>query len=106
MPELAKNRIISSELGYPVMLGEAVGRIVGYDERGSWGFINEVKMYSILEIGTPHGSIITSGCMYIDEITPEGLVRLEGYEKELKDKAEQLYLGRLDDVLPKSIEVN
>ncbi len=104
MAELAKNIIKSSYLGYPVMLGEMVGRIVGYSEDGSWGEINGVKLYSILNVGTPHGTIIKSGCVYLDEITPEGLEKLESYEDELSYKLEPMYNGLLDDVLPKDKE--
>lgn len=99
--ELAKNIIKSCELGYPVMFNEAVCRIIAHNEKGSWGFINDVKMYSILDIGTPHGTVIVSGCMYINEITPEGLIKLEAYESELREKSEPLYNGKLDTILTK-----
>lgn len=99
MFDLAKNRITSCELGQPVMIKEVVGRIVGYYAEGSWGEINGNKMYSILEIGTPHGTVVKSGCMFIDEITPEGLEKLEAYEVQLRSESKQLYNGRLDNIL-------
>lgn len=104
MFDLAKNRISSCELGKPVMVKEVVGRIVGYNDEGSWGELNGTKIYSILDISTPHGTIIKSGCIFVDEITSEGLQRLEDYEEELRSELKPLYNNKLDGILPRDSE--
>ncbi len=96
--------IKSTELGYPVMLDNIVGRIVGYSDKGSWGYINDVKIFSIPMIGTPHGSVIDSGVMYLEEMTPEGMFKLETYEDEIRYSLEPIYNGVLDNILPKDTE--
>lgn len=101
---LATNPVKTSKLGHPVMLGEAVLRIVGHAENSSSMMEGDERQYSILRIATPHGSIIESGRFYIDEITPEGLAKLEAYEEELRYEFKPLYNGLLDDILPKDTE--
>jgi hypothetical protein len=81
--------------GMPCMLGEAVGKIVDESEDGFWGEINGVKMYSILLFATPHGTIIKTGVMKLSKITDEGLQKLSEYEKQVIDKGDELYGGRL-----------
>jgi hypothetical protein len=99
MAELAKNPIKKYKLGLPCMLGQVVGRIVGESEdMGSWGYINSERMYSIPLFGTPHGSIIKTGVLYLSEIDEEGMKRLEEYEKDAKEKGKELYAGKLESV--------
>lgn len=97
--DLAQNRITSTELGKPVMIKSIVGRIVAHAEEGSSGIINDKEIFSILEISTPHGSLIKSGVMFIDEITPEGLEQLKKYEQELVKENKPLYLDKLKNII-------
>lgn len=97
MAELAKNPIKKYSTGLSCMLGEAVGKIVGESEEGSWGKINGENFFSIPLFCTPHGTVIKTGVFYLSEITKEGLKRLEQYEKEALEKGEKLYNGLLDN---------
>lgn len=102
---ISSNPIKTTKLGYPVMLGEVVGRIVGYPEdSASITNDNGELEYARVHIGTPHGSIIVSGRFHVSEITPEGMEKLLNYEEELRYKFEPLYKGVLDNVLPKDAE--
>lgn len=101
MAELAKNILKTTNIGQPVMFGEAVGRIVSYSDKGSWGTINGSDLYSVLIVSTPHGSEIESGVLFISEITSEGLEKLEAYESELNQKSKPLYNSKLDTIISK-----
>jgi hypothetical protein len=92
---MSENPITEYYKGMPCMLGEAVGKIVDESEDGSWGEINGVKMYSIPLFATPHGTIIKTGVMKLSKITDEGLQKLSEYEKQVIDKGDELYGGRL-----------
>jgi len=81
--------------GMPCMLGETVGKIVDESEDGSWGQINGIKMFSIPLFSTPHGTIIKTGIMKLSKITDDGLAKLSEYEKEILEKGDELYGGRL-----------
>jgi len=94
MREIAKNPLKKYEKGLPCMLGEIVGRIVGEGE-GSWGYINDVHMFSIPLFATPHGTVIETGVLYLSEITEEGMKKLEDYEKDVKTQGKELYAGKL-----------
>lgn len=97
--KIAEKPVGTSAFGHPVMIGEAVGRIVGHASNGSWGVINGKPQHSVLEIGTPHGSVITSGRMFVSEITPDGLERLKSHESILIGEGKEPYGGRLKDVI-------
>ena len=102
---ISSNPIKTTKLGYPVMLGEVVGRIVGYPEDSATITNDNGELeYARVHIGTPHGSIIVSGRFHVSEITPEGVEKLLHYEEELRYNFEPLYKGALDDVLPKDPE--
>lgn len=92
----------SNEIGKPAMFGEAVGRIVSHSEDGSYA--NNGTMCSIVNFGTPHGSVIKTGNLYLNEITPEGMEKLIAYENECKEEFKPLYNGVLDHILPKDTE--
>lgn len=96
--------IKNTELGYPVMLGDAVGRIVGFHESGSWGWLNGVELFSVPKFSTPQGAIAKTGLGHLREITPEGLDKLEEMEQELRDEMKPLYCGIINHVLPKDNE--
>ena len=100
--ELAMTSLLSSRTpieeyykGLPCMLGEVVGRIVGESDEGSWGEINDVKMYSIPLFSTPHGTIIKIGVLRLSKITDEGMQILKEYENKVIEKGDKLYDGRL-----------
>lgn len=95
MAELSKNPLQEHYLGLPCMLGDVVGRIVGEHESGSWGKINGFQVFSVPEFGTPHGTIIKNGRMFLSEITEEGKKILQAYEDEAAKEGKQLYAGRL-----------
>jgi len=105
MFNIAERPIQKTDLGHPVMIGEVVGRIVGYPKdvatmKDAFGDID----YARVLVGTPHGSVIDSGRLHVSEITPEGMEKLLNYEEELRYNFEPLYKGALDDVLPKDTE--
>lgn len=102
---ISSNPIKTTKLGYPVMLGEVVGRIVGYpnDAATMTDAFGEVQ-YSQVLVGTPHGSVISSGRFNVSEITPEGMEKLLDYEEDLRYNFKPLYSGALDDILPKDPE--
>ena len=81
--------------GLPCMLGEAVGKIIGESDEGSWGEINGVKMFSIPLFATPYGTVIKTGVMKLSKITDEGLSKLAEYEKQVVDNGDELYGGHL-----------
>ena len=63
------------------MLHEVVGKIVGEDiDKGSWGEVNGIKVFSTPLFGTPHGTIISTGIMHLSDITEEGMETLLQYE--------------------------
>ena len=102
---ISSNPIKTTKLGYPVMLGEVVGRIVGYPEDSATLTNDNGELeYARVHIGTPHGSIIVSGRFHVSEITPEGVEKLLNYEEELRYNFKPLYNGVLDDILPKDPE--
>ena len=102
---ISSNPIKTTKLGYPVMLGEVVGRIVGYPEDSATITNDNGELeYARVHIGTPHGSIIVSGRFHVSEITPEGVEKLLNYEEELRYNFKPLYNGVLDDILPKDPE--
>jgi hypothetical protein len=105
MFNIAEKPIQSTNLGHPVMLGEIVGRIVGYPEdvatiRDAFGDIE----YARVLVGTPHGSVISAGRFHVSEISEEGMEKLLNYEEELRYDFKPLYNGKLDDFLPKDTE--
>jgi hypothetical protein len=81
--------------GMPCMMGEAVGKIIGESEKGSWGVINGIEMFSVPFFATPHGTIIKVGVLKLSKITEEGLIKLSEYEQQVIDKGDDLYGGRL-----------
>lgn len=93
MRKLAENPIARHYIGMPCMFGEAVCRIVGESEKGSWGNINGFKVPSIPLLATPHGTVIELGRFYIDKITKEGLKKLEEYENAAVSEGRDVYLG-------------
>ena len=98
MAEVTNNPIKKYERGLPCMLGQVVGRIVGESEKGSWGYIDEVQMFSIPFFATPHGSVIETGVLFLSEITEEGLAKLKEFEADAKAKCKELYDGRINDI--------
>lgn len=90
-----KTPIKKYERGYPCMLGEVVGRIVGESDEGSWGQINGLPFYSVPLFSSPHGTIVKTGVLHLTEITEEGMKKLIGFEEDVKSKGEQLYGGKL-----------
>jgi hypothetical protein len=98
MAEVTKNPIKKYERGLPCMFGQVVGRIVGESDKGSWGYINDVRMFSIPFFATPHGSVIETGVLYLSEITEEGMVKLKEFEADAKAKGNELYDGRINDI--------
>lgn len=102
---ISSNPIKTTKLGYPVMLGEVVGRIVGYPEDSATITNDNGELeYARVHIGTPHGSIIVSGRFHISEITPEGMEKLLNYEEDCRYEFKPLYNGLLDNILPKDPE--
>jgi hypothetical protein len=97
MAQLSDMPIKSYELGMPVMLGEVVGRIIGESEKGSRGIINDVEMPSIIKISTPHGSVLETGIFYVSEIDDEGMDKLRAFEKDCREKKQELYTGVLKE---------
>ena len=97
MTILSENPIKTTEIGTPCMLGEAVGRIVSLCDKGSWGVINGVDMYSIVFICTPHGSVIETGISHLSEISDKAMVRLLEYEEDALKVNGELYCGKLDE---------
>jgi len=95
MIPLPTKKITKYEKGYPCMLGEVVGRIVGESGEGSWGYTNGIKMYSIPLFATPHGNVIKTGVLYLGEITEEGMKKLEEYEVDAKEKG-KWYADKLE----------
>lgn len=95
--QIAENPIQENYIGLPCMLGEAVGRIVGYDKNCTTLIDhNNNTLYSIVLFATPHGSVIQSGRFYINEITDEGMKQLMEYEEDAKIKNNgKLYDGRI-----------
>lgn len=81
----------------PAMCKGVVGRITGNSRGGSWDFINDIRMFSIPEFTTPHGTVITSGIVHLDDITEEGMKQLLEYESQLKDEGEALYNGKYEE---------
>lgn len=79
--------------GLPCMLGDIVGRIVGESNIGSWGDINGERLFSVPLMATPHGTIITVGRFYLNEITEDGMERLLAYENELMSSGSEMYAG-------------
>jgi hypothetical protein len=105
MRPLPENSIKKYEIGYPCMLGNVVGRIVAESPNsGSWGYINGIRAYSIVHFGTPHGSLIETGVAYLAELTEEGKIRLDEYEKDAlktqKEKGTKPYNGQWKIVEP------
>ena len=86
---------METEIGTPKMLGEAVGRIIGFSDKGTMATINGLEGCSILIWSTPHGSEIETGRFYLNDITPEGLEKLNGYESELKKENKPLYNNKI-----------
>lgn len=107
MSIISKNPIKTYEKGMPCMLGEVVGRIIGESDKGSWGYINDIKMPSIVLLATPHGSIIKTGVLYLSEITDEGMKKLLEFEIDaLKKKGHgNLYAGKLENMLSESGQI-
>lgn len=102
---ISSNPIKTTKLGYPVMLGEVVGRIVGYPEDSATITNDNGELeYARVHIGTPHGSIIVSGRFHVSEITPEGMEKLLNYEEDCRYEFKPLYNGLLDNILPKDPE--
>ncbi len=92
------NLIEEYKLGLPCMLGESVGRIVGESEIGSWGVINGKKYFSVPEFATPHGTVIKTGLFSLQDISEEGMKRLELHEAELNQLGKETYAGKLKNV--------
>lgn len=97
MAQISTNPIKKYYHGLPCMLGKVVGRIVGESKKGSWGYINDVEMFSIPQIGTPHGSIVETGVLYLSEIDEEGMKKLLEFEKDCVEKDGELYGGKLTE---------
>jgi len=76
--------VSTNKIGHPVMLGEAVGRIVGSE-------------FMRVLVATPHGTVIESGIFWLHEITPDGMKRLREYEAMLKKDNKEMYAGKLNE---------
>ena len=100
---LAKNPLKKHYIGLPCMFGEAVFRVIGEHESGSWGNINGEDVFSVPLIATPHGTIIHSGRFYLDEITEEGMQKLIAFEEHAKDQGKELYAGKYNPKLIKML---
>ncbi len=87
--------ITKYEIGLPCMLGESVGKIVGESEKGSSGILNGERFFSIVHFSTPHGTVIETGIVYLNDITEEGLEKLKQYEEDVKLKHLEPYNGKL-----------
>jgi hypothetical protein len=75
----------SFKLNDPIKLGSAVGRIVGFD--GDYIIKDGEKEYSIIYFGSPHGTLIKTGRVYIEKInTDEDLQKLKDLEDDAKEK--------------------
>lgn len=100
MSEIAQNPIKKHYIGMPCMFKEIVGRIVGHVEGCVWGFFNahEESVPSQVLICTPHGSVISTGRMCVDEIHLDGLQKLLKLESEFYKIHGEIYAGKLRDV--------
>jgi len=99
MGKINENPLKEYKNGLPCMFGDVVGRIVGEGDGGSWGLINDVEIYSIPLFGTPHGSIIKTGVLYLSEMSDDGMVKLLEFENDVKTKGDELYFGKLNDII-------
>lgn len=93
--EIAENPIKENYIGLPCMLGETVGRIVGYGENCATIVHNNHTLYSVILFSTPHGSIIKSGRLYLSQITDEKMNTLIEFEKDAQSKEINLYAGKI-----------
>jgi hypothetical protein len=86
------------EVGHPCKLrtSEAVvlGRLVGESDAGSWGFVNGIRAYSIPLFATPHGTVIVTGVIHLEDLSSEESVQLEAFEEDAK-KQNKWYNGRI-----------
>ncbi len=100
MAKIATNPINNHYIGLPCMLDEVVGRIIGHVDGCFWGFLNsEQSVPSQVLFCTPSGTVISTGRMFVGEITVEGLQKLMKFETELLDSDEELYGGHLNGLL-------
>lgn len=97
MAVISSNPIKEYKHGLPCMLGDVVGRIIGESEKGSWGYTNEIKMFSIPLFATPHGTVIQTGVLYLSEMIEESMKKLIEYEDDVKSKNDELYAGKLTE---------
>lgn len=77
------------EVGHLCKLESVLGRIVGESEDGSWGFVNNMRVFSIPLFGTPHGSVLKTGIVHLSDLTFEEEIRLRALEEDAK-KARQM----------------
>ena len=91
---ITNNLLKKYEHGYPCMLQDVVGRIVGESENGSWGMVNGIHMFTIPIFATPHGTTIQTSVLYLSEITDDGMKTLLQYEADAKEKKMLLYAGK------------
>lgn len=99
MAKLAKNPLKKHFKGLPCVFGEAVGRIVGESEKGSWGIINGIEVFSVPLFSTPHGSITYAGRFYLEEIDEDNMKKLLEFEEDARanEELESIYAGRLTE---------
>jgi hypothetical protein len=84
----SENRYV---LGVPAAMGEMVGRIVGL--KGT-PFGDE---YPIIEVGTPHGTILYAGRCYVRlDLSEAELEQLRQFEEDAA-RCKELYAGRLEE---------
>lgn len=86
------NAIIN--IGDAFKLGEAVGRIVGFDESST---MSPDGQYPIVLWGTPHGNVIRTGRCHIERIVSEqDFELLAGFEQDAIDKGVTPYEGAIE----------
>ena len=67
-----------------------LGRIVKHEPEGSAGFVNGVKVWSIVLFCTPHGTTFKTGIFHLHQLTEEEKKQLYLYEADAIEK-DQLY---------------
>ena len=79
------SQITRTILNMPVKIGGVVGRITKLKGSTLEG------VNSIIQVSTPHGSIIESGIVYVQECDENDIIRLDDFEKDAIAKGKTPY---------------
>ncbi len=87
---------MKTEIGTPKMFGEAVGRIVGFSDKGQvWIENGTTEISTILIWATPGGSVIETGRFRLKDMPPAELEKLYRYEKMARVAGQPLYASKI-----------